>query len=225
MRHRHGQPEAADDPVPGEDWGSQALPGWQLERRVMRDEVPGEHERAADFDQRPEIEDEVGARAQQTESEDRGARATPARVNLPQPGGKLARLGHREHDARSAEQIAQHLRERSEYRRRDDDPSTPAPHSLPRRREQRRVLPSDLVRAEHAERDRASPDEHHRRDRHAAGNGDGNRPARLLDLARHDRHAHEPVPRPKKDRRPGKQADRSFVTEDRGEVAPIHRVQ
>src|SRR2546426_1896046 len=89
VRHRHGQPEAADDPVPGEDWGSQALPGWQLERRVMRDEVPGEHERAADFDQRPEIEDEVGARAQQTESEDRGARATPARVNLPQPGGKL----------------------------------------------------------------------------------------------------------------------------------------
>jgi hypothetical protein len=33
---------------------------------AMRDDVPGEHERAGDLDQRPEIEDEIGARGQET---------------------------------------------------------------------------------------------------------------------------------------------------------------
>src|SRR5207245_11497377 len=67
MRHGNGEPDAADDAVPREDRRGQPLPRRQLERRVMRDEVPGEHERAPDLDQRPEIEDEVGARAQEAE--------------------------------------------------------------------------------------------------------------------------------------------------------------
>src|SRR6266511_4036646 len=103
----------------------------------MRDEVPGEHERAGDLDQWPEIEDEVDAGAQETEGEDRSARAARVRMDLSKPDGKLARLGHWEDDARGTEQVAQDLRQRGEDRRCEDDPAPPLPHRLLRRREQR----------------------------------------------------------------------------------------
>src|SRR5712691_13514809 len=49
----------------------------------------------------------------------------------------------------------------------------PWSHCLLRRGEHRRILLSNLVRTEHTERDRAGTDEHHRGDRDAADDGDG----------------------------------------------------
>jgi len=43
-------------------------------------------------------------------------------VDLPQPGRKLARLGHRQNDARGAEQVAQNFCERGDNRQPDRDP-------------------------------------------------------------------------------------------------------
>ena len=190
----------------------------------MRDEVPGEHERAADLDQRPEIENEIGARAQETESEDRASRRARAQVDLPQPGRKLTCLGHRQNDARGTEQVAQDLRERGKDRRREDDPGAPLPHRLLGRREQRRVLPTDLVCTEHPDGDCGGTDEHHRGDRDAAADGDRNGSPRLPDLAGHDRHPHEAVPRPKEDGRPGGHTEQSLVAEDGHKMARIDRV-
>src|SRR5256886_16197201 len=188
----------------------------------MGDEIPSEHERATDLDQWSEIEDQVGARTQETKGEDRAARSARARVDLAQPGGKLARLGHRENEPRSTEQVTQDRRERSEDRRGEDDPIAPLPHRVPRRREHRRVLPSDLVRTEHPEGDRANAREHHRSDRDAANDGDGDRSPRLFDLAGHDRHPHEAVPGPKEDRRPNRHAEGSLVAEDRRKRSEEH---
>ena len=70
MRHRDDERHTADDPVPSEGGRRQTLGLRQLERRVMRDEIPGEHERTSRLDQRAQIEHEVGAGAEQTEGEE-----------------------------------------------------------------------------------------------------------------------------------------------------------
>src|SRR5207253_711178 len=54
-RQRNEQADAADDPIPGEERGRDALLFGERERGVMRDEVPHEHEGARDLDERTQI--------------------------------------------------------------------------------------------------------------------------------------------------------------------------
>src|SRR5438876_3322807 len=81
------------------------------------------------------------------------------------------------------------------------------------------LLP-DLIRAQDTEGHRTDADVGDRGDGDAADDRDRDGASRLLHLAGHDRHAHEAVPRPEEDRRPGEQA-KALVTEDRSEAAGV----
>src|SRR5437868_453955 len=81
--------------------------------------------------------------------------------------------------------------------------------------QQRRVLGTDRIGTEDTERDRADCQEHHGGDGDPADDPNRNGAPRVFDLARHDRRAHEPVPRPEEDRRTREQSERSLVADDR----------
>src|SRR5207247_9817501 len=87
--------------------------------------------------------------------------------------------------------------------------------------EQRRVVATKLVSAEDAEGDRRDREKDRSGDGDSADDAERDRAPRILDLAGHDRDAHEPVPGPEEDRSSGKYAEHSLVAEERAELCRV----